>query len=141
MKLGLSILLFGGLVAGAAACDTSTDITGGRYYRSFSFQRTDSVLVERIAPTTSFRTIILNGVFQAPTSCQDLKPQIDDDNRNLVITITATAKESTCAAVLGHFHYNVVMGTFFPGSWHVEVVHKDARGTRTVYAANIIVTT
>ena len=139
MRVWLGTVALGALLV-SAACDSSTDIPGGRYYRSFAFQRTDSVQLERITPNTGFRTIILNGMFEAPTTCQDLKPQIEDDARNLLITITATAQQSTCQnASLGYFHYNVVMGSFFPGAYRVEVVHKDSRGSRPIYTANVTV--
>jgi hypothetical protein len=129
------------LMAGAAlsACESAADIPGGRYNRSFVFEREDSALVEGVTPNAGARSIVMNGSFEAPTGCQNLSSQIDDDNRDLLVTISARSTGASCPAVLGYFRYTMITGSFFPGTYHLRVVHSDARGERTVFDGTVAV--
>ncbi len=129
------------MVAGAAlvGCESAADIPGGRYNRSFVFERDDGTLVEGVTPSAGARSIVINGRFEAPTGCQNLSSQIDDDNRDLLVTISARPTGTTCPAVIGYFRYTMITGSFFPGSYHLRVVHTDARGSRTLFDAQVAV--
>src|SRR5262245_56828080 len=135
MPIGVTILLL------IAACGDSSGVNGGRYYRSFSATRQDSVATERVSPDPDFRQIILSGVFEAPTRCQDLLARIDDANRNLSVTVTATARAGICPqTVPGYYRYTMITGPYFPGAYHLTVAHTDSVSTRTVYDGNLVVT-
>ena len=124
----------------ASGCESASDIPGGRYNRSFVFDNDETVSAESVTPTSGARTIRINGVFEAPGGCHNLVSQIDDDNRELEVTITAQAGSGTCNETNNFFRYTMITGFFFPGSYHLRIVHTDpAKGTRTMYDASIAV--
>jgi hypothetical protein len=124
-----------------AACGDTSGVSGGRYYRSFVATRQDSAVTEQATADRGFRTIVVDGGFQAPTRCQDLSARIDDDNRDLTVTVTATARAGACPeSSIGYFTYTMITGTYFPGAYRMRVIHTDSRGPRNMYDGNVIVT-
>jgi hypothetical protein len=123
------------------ACGDTSGVNGGRYFRSFVATRQDSVVTERVTPDPDFRQIVLSGGFEAPTICQDLSARIEDVNRDLTVTVTAAARAGTCPqTTTGYFKYTMITGSYFPGGYHLIVMHTDSRGTRSIYDGNVVVT-
>jgi hypothetical protein len=104
------------------------------------FDRDDEVTAEGVTPFSGARTIRITGTFEAPDGCHRLDSQIDDDNRDLLVTITAQPGSGTCGTTNGFYRYTMINGYFFPGTYHLRVVHTDnVRGARTLYDASIAV--
>jgi hypothetical protein len=122
------------------ACGKSpSELVGGRYLRSFIANPSDTMLQDSVSHSTDFATILLQGQFESSTGCVSLDARLEDNDKELELTVYTVGQQNPCTAALGYFRYNVIIGYIQPASYHLRVHHKDARGTRTVFDRTVVV--
>ena len=80
---------------------------------------------DRATVTTEGGDILIAGVFQTPTPCQHLIPQVSVRDDTLVVSIAAVAQPGACVFCLGRVEYDARLTGIEPGTYQVVVEHDD----------------
>jgi hypothetical protein len=69
------------------------------------------------------RAIFLVGQVNTPNRCFALRAELEDNDRNLTLRVTARTNATNCAPEPGAFRYESAIRPLDPGSYDLRVIH------------------